>query len=290
MLLNKAIMKPPVYLFLFSVVLFGCIRVRPQVSITENQEPAVAEIVPQKPLPPINERLEGTVWVASDMWDDIPIGDVVDIYTFTKNEIHYQGYSLSPDYRSVNRSSSIFPYSVVDDKMIEYVTQNTDTKQYEKTTMRLNDDNTLIKNTFYYPGHWKVKAGEANVGDVNFVIPYYLYSAELRDMDYTKDLLLEGTTWVVAHRKENADGSYYYEANTKMNITFNENTFVKNSLDGTIREGPYTLTAKYILLDTYYPTGFGGQDAVAVVQGEKMIISPVFQRYIATNCFIKKTD
>jgi hypothetical protein len=224
------------------------------------------------------------------MWDNIPVGRAVSIYTFTKEEIHYQGYTLKPDFRSIRSSSNVFPYSIVDDSTIEYVEQNRGVKQYKNPIMRLCDDNmTLVKNTYYYPGHWKVEAGEANVGDVELVITYYPYSAELRDMDYTKDLHLEGTTWVLAFQEENPGGSYYYQTNPRVTIAFAENTFVQTGFYET-PEGTYTLTPKYILLDMYYPTGFGSQNAVAVVQGDKMIISPTSQKSIATNCYIKATD
>ncbi|MDR2144363.1 MAG: hypothetical protein LBP29_08345, partial [Treponema sp.] len=107
-------------LCLLAVIFSGCVR--PQTGIPENREPAVAETLPQKP-PPINERLDGTVWVAtSDMFEDIPIGGMT-VYTFEKNELTFTDYNLGDDYTYSESHQSIL-YIILNDQTIEYFHDN----------------------------------------------------------------------------------------------------------------------------------------------------------------------
>jgi hypothetical protein len=173
-------------LVLFAVVLCGCIRVRPQVSITENQEPTVAEIVPQEPLLPINERLDGTVWVvADDMFEDIPIGAMT-VYTFGKNELITTNYRLDNSQKySVDQYS--ITYAVPDPQTITYFNNRRYTVHY--------DGDDLIKTAHFNDDDWQVKNGEAKAGNISYTHILYPYNAKFRDMDITKTLVLEGTSW-----------------------------------------------------------------------------------------------
>ncbi|MDR0403077.1 MAG: hypothetical protein LBH35_05745, partial [Treponema sp.] len=79
-----------IILFLLIVMFSGCVRPQTGIPETPPAEPSIMETSSpqsQEPLQSINERLDGTVWVSGDMWDNIPIDWAVGIRTFTKNEI-----------------------------------------------------------------------------------------------------------------------------------------------------------------------------------------------------------
>lgn len=79
-------MKTKLFLIPLLLIIFLSTCVKKQAKPVElpAEEVLIEEIVAE---PPINERLNGTVWVSSDvMWEDIPVGTDKTTYTFTENE------------------------------------------------------------------------------------------------------------------------------------------------------------------------------------------------------------
>jgi hypothetical protein len=268
-----------VVLFMLAVTLSGCIR--PQANIPEAlpAEQVVTETAPtqpQEPLPPINERLDGTVWVASsDMFEDIPIGAMT-VYTFGKNILTFTNYRLTKDYK-YSTDHDPDPYITLNDQTIEYFRNNS------RYTVHFDGDD-LVKTAYLNENDWEVRGGKAKAGDTSYIDILYPYSAELRDMDITKTLVLEGTSWkaygfkdrFVAPseywKKEYANIERYWANNEavidrdysdKSNIIFFSDGMFTLGLDGP--SFPYLVTPRYIiLLDEQ-------QDRICYVQGDRIV-------------------
>jgi hypothetical protein len=267
-----------VVLFMLAVMLSGCVR--PQTGmpkIPPAELPVTETTFPQsqEPLQPINERLDGTVWVITkDMFEDIPIGGMT-VHTFGKNELTFTDYHLGKDY-TYSVSNRSIPYTTLNNQIIEYFSANS------RYTVHFDGDD-LIRTVYLNENDWEVKGGTAKVGDTYTRI-LYPYSAELRDMDITKTLVLEGTSWkaygfkdrFVAPseywKKEYANIERYWGSGVaiidsdfpdKSNVVFFSADTCTIGLDSP--PFPYIVTPRYIiLLDKSW-------DRICYVQGDRLV-------------------
>jgi hypothetical protein len=127
-----------------------------------------------------------------------------------------------------------------------------------------------------------VKNREAYAGEIFRTKKFYPYTAELRDMDYTKNLNLNGTECV---QVSSVDGRIFPDAK----IVFYKDTFThfdKSEAEGSWG-GAYKILSTGIILYNWTAFGYGfAREGIAIIQNGKMVVSPSYasmyarQRYI----------
>ncbi|MDR2842951.1 MAG: hypothetical protein LBV52_07105, partial [Spirochaetaceae bacterium] len=252
-------MKAKLFLIPLLLIIFLSTCVKKQAKPVELPAEEVMKEIIAEPLPPINERLNGTVWVSSDvMWEDIPVGTDKTTYTFTENEFCRVDSQISfYEHETEITLRILIPYSVISNDTIkdEYFSN----EEYLSTLVVYDDH--IMDNSIYTENSQKVKNGEAYAGEIFRSKKFYPYSAELRDMDYTKDLELDGSKWVFAASPDNnayMDNSFtiiydniVYDIRSEINIAFNRETYTYTHLYGTISQ-KYEIYKNHIVLYGYY--------------------------------------
>jgi hypothetical protein len=269
--------KTKLFLIPLLLIIFLSACVKKQVETVElPAEEVIAEIVAE-PLPPINERLNGTVWVSSlEMWEDIPIDSAVCTYTFTDKAIIGKSWMLDTSTgKAIIRTSGFnVDYKNIDNNTIEYFTDVDNI--WRETIWFANDGEHLIERHYYPDDYWMILDGRAKIGDFDESI-LYPYTAELRDMDYTKDLQLEGTEWIEYARKKNESIEIYKESGLpETSLYFYKGICINSyeAIDGfKKKELHYFITSKFIVIEDYGAKGFGDTTGYATVLNGKMIIT-----------------
>ncbi|GMO58055.1 MAG: hypothetical protein Ta2G_18080 [Termitinemataceae bacterium] len=224
-----------------------------------------------KPLPPINERLIGTVWVGSEMWEDIPIASATGTYTFTDTQIFYKGWRIDSLYVT-DFYDYVLDYTLKDNDIIEY--HHGMYNIWRNTIQISNDGKTLIEKSYFPDDYLVILDGRDKFSNFYEYIRYP-YSAELRDMDYTKDLQLEGSFWESKLSKSFASTEYEPHSFSGVTITFNTNTYTMKAWDDSIHNYPYKILEKHIILENYYYDEYE-PPAYAIIQNNQMIVHRLY--------------
>jgi hypothetical protein len=174
----------------------------------------------------------------------------------------------------------LIPYSIISNDTIknEYYSN----EEFLSTITVYADH--IIENDIYTENSQKVKNGEAYADEIIRTKKFYPYTAELMDMDYTKDLQLDGTEWEIKLKKSFVLPENKSETVEGIKVIFNKNTYTIEKWNS-VHNYPYKILKKYIILKNYYD--YETESAYSVIQNGRMVIhrlySPFADYYIQTN-------
>jgi hypothetical protein len=160
----------------------------------------------------------------------------------------------------------LIPYSIISNDTIknEYYSN----EEFLSTITVYADH--IIENDIYTENSQKVKNREAYADEIIRTKKFYPYTAELRDMDYTKDLQLEDTEWILYAWEASKGTIDKYDSDGKLLYDYGFNLLFDNDKCG---EGKattnYIVTPKYIIIDNW---GYNSSSGYAVIQDNKLII------------------
>ena len=273
--------SPFLLITLVLAVCFGCSNkqqvTRESPEGEETQEQAQG---PEKTLPPlrsVNERLDGTVWVTSaEMWEDIPIGDVIVVYTFSDREMFR--YTASNHEHGPEEYPLTVSYTVSAPDRISFRVENS----IRYIRFSDNQSHLILTNTFAET-HPSVLSGEAKPGEI--FQTQYLFPSDLEfiNRDYTKTLTLEGTRWKnYAEQNSRKEVIYSYPDNPQnliINEVYDDNSNVLYFDNGMCSTGSkrtfvkYTITPKSIIIE---PSPYDEPDSppiIAIIKDKRLIFT-----------------
>ena len=233
-------------------------------------------------LPPINERLQGTVWITSDMmWEDIPIGEITSIYVFNAGEVRLQNidtFSEEIDSEHLNRT---VPYTVLEPNLITF-----DTYNHHVISFVDEEGESYPVVTSYYPDDYDlILEGKMKPGTIIRSRRLYPSAMEFIDRDYTKTLTLEGTRWKWYAMQRSSDDEIIYSLSDSgypndliVNQVYDDNSNILYFDNGMCTTGPrktfvrYTITPKSIILEPS-PHAESKTPNILIIKDNRLIVA-----------------
>ena len=229
-------------------------------------------------LPPINERLQGTIWITSEqMWEDIPIGDITSMYIFYDGEVLAQNRYTFREEKNPEHLNRIVTFKVLKPNLLAFDLNN----KYTISFVDKNGESYPVLTAYYADDYHLILEGKMKPGTVIRSRRLYPSTMEFIDRDYTKTLTLDGTRWKTYAFIGSSDGeiTYYYDDPDDLiiNYTFSDNSNILHFDSNYYYFGTadfkarYTITPKSIILHDRKET-----DAIpprlALIRDNKLII------------------
>ena len=233
-------------------------------------------------LPPINERLQGTVWITSDkMWEDIPIGEFTSIYVFNAGEVLARDvYTFIEEPEpSANPEllNKTIPFKVLEQNLLTFDIYN----RHVISFVDDEEESYPVLTIYYADDYPPILEGKMKPGTVIGSWRLYPSAMEFIDRDYTKTLSLEGTRWKTYAFIGSSDGEITYNYDDPddliVNLTYSDNGNILHFDDiyyyfGTADfKARYTVTPKSIILHDRGETDTA-PPRLALIKDNKLLI------------------